>query len=206
MKGIRGGFLIALLLLSAPFSWAEDGVTEKEILVGMSNGQTGPTSELGNNMKAGATVYFNKVNAAGGIGGRKIKLIVRDDNYQPPLTIANTKKFIEEDKVFALFGYIGSPNSAAIVPTVTRAGVPYLFPLTGAEVIRNPVNKFIFNVRASYADEVELMVERLTQDLHIQNSENWGLCSRRRHGRGGPGRSGTGAAEEEHELSGGWEI
>jgi ABC-type branched-subunit amino acid transport system substrate-binding protein len=181
-------------------------VTEKEILVGMSNGQTGPTSELGNNMKAGATVYFNKVNAAGGIGGRKIKLIVRDDNYQPPLTIANTKKFIEEDKVFALFGYIGSPNSAAIVPTVTRAGVPYLFPLTGAEVIRNPVNKFIFNVRASYADEVELMVERLTQDLHIQNSENWGLCSRRRHGRGGPGRSGTGAAEEEHELSGGWEI
>ena len=159
---------IILLLLSAPFSWAEDGVTEKEILIGMSNGQSGPTSELGTMLRDGAAIYFNKANAAGGIGGRKIRLLVHDDVYQPPLTIANTRKFIEQEKVFALFGYIGSPNSAAIVPTVTRARIPYLFPLTGAEIIRNPVNKYIFNLRASYADEVELMVERLTQDLHIQ--------------------------------------
>lgn len=167
MRGKEWGFII-LMLLSAPFCWAEDGVTEKEILIGMTNAQTGPVSELGFMMRDGAKIYFNKVNAAGGIQGRKIRLVVYDDNYQPPLTIANTRKLIEEEKVFALFGYIGSPNSAAIVPLISRARVPYLFPLTGAEVIRNPVNKYIFNVRASYADEVEVMVERLTKDLHIQ--------------------------------------
>lgn len=167
LKAKRWMFVL-LLLLSAPFSWAEDGITDKEILIGMTNAQSGPVSALGFMMRDGAAIYFNKVNAAGGIGGRKIRLIVYDDVYQPPLTITNTRKLIEEEKVFALFGYIGSPNSAAIVPIVTRAGVPYLAPLTGAEVIRNPVNKYIFNVRASYADEVEVMVERLTQDLHIR--------------------------------------
>jgi ABC-type branched-subunit amino acid transport system substrate-binding protein len=133
----------------------------------MSNGQTGPISELGLMMKDGATVYFNKVNAAGGVQGHKIKLLVYDDVYKAPIVVANTRKLIEQEKVFALFGYIGSGNSAAIVPIVTRTGVPYLFPLTGAEIIRNPVNKYIFNLRASYADEIEVMVERLTEDLKI---------------------------------------
>ena len=164
--GKAWGFVL-ILLLSASFSRAEDGVTEKEILLGMSNAQTGPVYELGIAMKEGATVYFNKVNAAGGVQGRKIKLIVYDDRYEFPKVIANTRKFIEEDKVFALFGYIGSGISAAIVPTITRARVPYLFPLTGAEVIRNPVNKYIFNLRASYADEAEVLVDRATRDLKM---------------------------------------
>src|SRR5579884_4480873 len=99
-----------LILLSAPFSWAEDGVTEKEILIGMSNAQA--TSENARMLREGATVYFNRVNAAGGIQGRRIKLIVYDDAYQPLKAVENTRKFIEEDKVFALFGYLGSPNSA----------------------------------------------------------------------------------------------
>ncbi len=155
-----------LILLSAPFSWAEDGVTEKEILIGMSNAQA--TSENARMLREGATVYFNRVNAAGGIQGRRIKLIVYDDAYQPLKAVENTRKFIEEDKVFALFGYLGSPNSAAVVPIVTRARIPYLFPLTGAEIIRNPVNRYIFNLRASYADEMEVLVERLVQDLQIK--------------------------------------
>src|SRR5581483_8922687 len=152
----------------ARFSRAENGVTENDILIGMSNAQTGPVSSLGIQMKDGATVYFNKVNAAGGIQGRKIKLIVYDDGYEPSKAIANTRKLIDEDKVFALLGYVGSPISTAVMPIFTRAGVPYLFPVTGAEIIRKPVSKYIFTLRASYADEVEVMVERLTQDLHIQ--------------------------------------
>lgn len=160
-------FSASPVLLASSASWGQ-GITEKEILIGMTNAQSGPVAALGFMMRDGAAVYFNKVNAAGGIAGRKIKLVVYDDVYQPPMTITNTRKLIEEDRVFALFGYIGSPNSAAIVPIITRAGVPYLFPLTGAEVIRNPINKYIFNLRASYADEVEVMVERLAEDLHIQ--------------------------------------
>lgn len=112
--------------------------------------------------------YFNKVNTAGGVQGRKIKLIVYDDAYEPNKAIQNTRKLIAEDKVFALFGYVGSPISVAVVPIITRTGVPYFAPLTGAETIRNPVNKYIFNIRASYADEIEVLVERLIQDLHIE--------------------------------------
>ncbi len=167
MKAKRWG-LILLLLLSAPFSWAEDGVTEKEILLGMSSAQSGPLSVLGANMREGATVYFDKINAAGGVQGRKIKLLVYDDGYEPAKAIANTRKFIEEEKVFSLFGYLGSPISAAVVPIFARAGVPYFAPLTGAEFLRNPVHKYIFNLRVSLADETEVMVERLTQDLKIK--------------------------------------
>lgn len=159
--------IVLLFLLSTPFSWAEDGVTENEILLGMSSAQTGPLSELGLMMKQGAAVYFNKVNAAGGIQGRKIKLLVYDDGYEPAKAIANTRKFIEQDKVFVLFGYLGTPISAAVLPTFEKARVPYFAPITGAEFLRNPVNKYIFNIRLSLVEETETMVARLTQDLKI---------------------------------------
>lgn len=159
---------VMLLFLSASFSWAEDGVTEKEILLGMSSAQTGFLSEIGRNMKDGATVYFDKVNAAGGVQGRQIKLLVSDDGYQPQKAIENTRRFIEEEKVFALFGYLGSPISLAVMKIFKKAGVPYLAPVTGMESLRKPIDKYIFNLRVSLADETEVMVERLVQDLQIK--------------------------------------
>jgi len=163
-------FLAAMSLtsvLSVSRSWAEDGVTEKEILIGMSNALSGPASALGTGMKIGATVYFDKINASGGIHGRKIKLLAYDDGYEPDKAISNTRKLIEEDKVFALFGYVGTPTSSAVMPIFSKAGVPYIAPFTGAEILRSPVNKILFNVRASYFDETEAMVGHLTKDLGI---------------------------------------
>jgi ABC-type branched-subunit amino acid transport system substrate-binding protein len=87
-----------------------------------------------------------------------------DDGYEPERAAAATRQLIEQDKVFALFGYVGTPTSSAAVPLASRAGVPYLFPFTGAEFLRTPVNKWVFNVRASYFDETEAMVERLIKD------------------------------------------
>lgn len=144
---------------------AEDGVTDKEVRIGMANALTGPASGLGLDLKAGATAFIDKTNAAGGVNGRKIVLVSKDDGYEPKNTAFATQALIEQDKVFALFGYVGTPTSAAAVPVASRAKVPYLFPFTGAEFLRNPVNKIIFNVRASYFDETELMVERLTKDI-----------------------------------------
>jgi len=172
LNSILKKFLIPnllLLFLTPPFSWAEDGITEKEILVGMSIPQSGLNSEIGILTKEGATVYFDRVNAAGGIGGRKIKLIAYDDGYEPAKAIENTHRFLEEEKVFALFEYLGSPISAAVVPIVTRARIPYFAPITGAGFVRNPNNRYIFSLRVSLAEEIEVMVERLTQDLHIRN-------------------------------------
>lgn len=149
-------------------SWAEDGVTEKEIIIGMSNALSGPTAALGTGVKAGSSVYINKVNAQGGINGRKIMLISYDDGYEPERASANAKKLIEEDKVFALFGFVGTPTSSAVMPLFSKAGVPYIAPFTGAELLRNPINKNLFNVRASYFDETEAMVNHLTKDLGIK--------------------------------------
>jgi ABC-type branched-subunit amino acid transport system substrate-binding protein len=143
---------------------ADEGVNAKEIRIGMANAQSGPASGLGLNLKAGAEAYLERVNAAGGVHGRKLVLVSVDDGYEPERAAAATKRLIEQDKVFTLFGYVGTPTSAASVPLASRASTPYLFPFTGAEFLRNPVNKWVFNVRASYFDETETMVERLTKD------------------------------------------
>jgi ABC-type branched-subunit amino acid transport system substrate-binding protein len=160
--------VVMLLFLSVSFSWAEDGITEKEILLGMSSAQTGFVSEIGRHTKEGGTAYFDKVNAAGGVQGRKIKLLVYDDGYEPKRAVANTRKLIETDKVFALFGYLGSPISIAVMPIFQKARVPYFAPITGMDDLRKPVDKYIFNIRASLADETEMMVERLIEDLQIK--------------------------------------
>lgn len=147
-------------------AFADNGVSDKEIKIGMANALSGPAAGLGTQLKAGAEAYLAKVNAAGGINGRKITLVSLDDGYEPDKAAAATRKLIEEEKVFALFGYVGTPTSTASVPLASRAGTPYLFPFTGAEFLRSPVNKWVFNLRASYFDETEAMVERLTKDLN----------------------------------------
>lgn len=156
---------VLLLVASGSPARAEDGVTDTEIRIGMANALTGPASGLGTDLKTGATAFLTRINAAGGVNGRKVVLVSKDDGYEPKNTASATQALIEKDKVFALFGYVGTPTSAAAVPLASRSSVPYLFPFTGAEFLRNPVNKFVFNVRASYFDETELMIERLTKDI-----------------------------------------
>ena len=145
----------ALALGQAP------GVTPKTIVFGQSAAFTGPAAQLGIQMNAGTKAYFDHVNAQGGVFGRKIELKTRDDRYEGTLCVENTKKFIEEDKVFALISYVGTPTTVAAMPIFTDAKVPLIGPFTGAEALRSPVNRYIFNVRASYYDETEKIVEQL---------------------------------------------
>ena len=152
-----GGILFAATALAAA---AEPGVTATTIVIGQSAAFTGPASELGTEMQAGATAYFKAINAAGGINGRKIELRSLDDGYEPDRAAANTKKLIDEG-VFLLFGYVGTPTSNASKPIFTAARVPFVGPFTGAESLRNPLNRYIFNVRASYYDETDKIVGQL---------------------------------------------
>jgi ABC-type branched-subunit amino acid transport system substrate-binding protein len=137
------------------------GVTPHTILLGESAAFSGPAAQLGIQMNIGTRAYFDYVNAQGGVYGRKIELKTRDDKYEGNLCADNTKKFIQEDKVFALISYVGTPTTVAAMPIFTEAKVPLIGPFTGAEVLRNPVNRYIFNVRASYYDETEKIVEQL---------------------------------------------
>jgi branched-chain amino acid transport system substrate-binding protein len=151
-------FLILAALSQAAFA---QGVTAERIVLGQSVALTGPAAELGIQMRNGARAYFDHVNAQGGVHGRRIELRTLDDGYEPSRTAPNTKKLIEEDRVFALFGYVGTPTSAAALPIFTQAKVPFFGPFTGAELLRQPFNRYIFNVRASYYDETEKIVEQV---------------------------------------------
>jgi len=147
--------LAASALAQAP------GVTSRSILLGQSAAFTGPAAQLGIQLNIGTKAYFDHVNAQGGIFGRKIELKTLDDRYEGNLCAENTKKLITEDKVFALVSYVGTPTTVAAMPIFTEAKVPLIGPFTGAEALRNPVNRYIFNVRASYYDETEKIVEQL---------------------------------------------
>lgn len=160
--------LMAGLLSFAGLVRAEEGVSADEVRVGMVNALSGPAAGIGAGMQAGAQAYFAKINADGGVHGRRITLVSRDDGYEPARSATATRELIESGNVFALFGYVGTPTSRAALPLVLGAKVPYLFPLSGAEVLRTPVHKWVFNVRASYFDETEEMVKRMTEDLGIR--------------------------------------
>lgn len=147
----------------ASFAVLGQGVTSDTILIGQSAALSGPAEELGKEMKAGAEAYFDAINKSGGINGRKIKLVSLDDGYEPDRAKANTQKLINEDKVLALFGYVGTPTSNASLPVFTEAKVPFIGAFTGAQSLREPYNRYIFNVRASYFDETEEIVGHLVQ-------------------------------------------
>lgn len=140
---------------------AEVGVTDSRILVGQSAPFSGANAELGEKYSAGAKAYFNYVNATGGVFGRKIELITKDDGYDPTKTLENTKQLIDNDGVFSLFGYVGTPTSMAAMPVFTQKKVPLFAPFSGAMSLRQPMNRYVFNIRASYCDEVSKSIAQI---------------------------------------------
>lgn len=147
---------------------AEDGVTDDTIVFGQAAALKGPAAALGTGMKAGIEAAFAEANKKGGVHGRKLKLISRDDGYEPDKSIAATKALIEQDKVFAIIGPVGTPTSKATQPIATAAGVPFIGPFTGAGFLRNPKLTNVINVRSSYGEETEAWVDHLTRDLNIK--------------------------------------
>jgi ABC-type branched-subunit amino acid transport system substrate-binding protein len=158
----------AIALASSSPAAAEDGVSADSITFGQAAVLDGPASALGQGMRAGIQAAFDEINAMGGVHGRKLKLISRDDGYEPDRAIVETKKLIEEDKVFALIGPVGTPTSAAAQPIATAAKVPFIGAFTGAGFLRNPKLDNVINVRASYGAETEAWVKHLTEDLKIK--------------------------------------
>jgi branched-chain amino acid transport system substrate-binding protein len=166
--GVAVALAGALALACLSPAAAEDGVAADAITFGQAAVLEGPASALGQGMRAGIQAAFDEANARGGVHGRKLKLISRDDGYEPDRAIAETKKLIDEDKVFALIGPVGTPTSAAAQPIATAAHVPFIGPFTGAGFLRNPKLENVINVRASYGAETEAWIKHLTEDLKIK--------------------------------------
>ncbi len=131
------------------------GITDTEIIIGSSSALGGHAGFLGTQTVHGSLSYINEINEQGGIYGRKIRLITYDDQYDPPKTVTNTQRLINQDKVFALFDYVGTPTSVKIMDIVHEAEIPALGFFTGAEALRTPYKPYIFHVRDSYYSEAE---------------------------------------------------
>ena len=152
---------------SAPLSEAAPGVSDNQILFGQSAAFSGPAQQLGSNMRLGIEAAFHEANRRGGVHGRQLELISLDDTYEPEAAIANTTHLIEEQSVFALIGAVGTPTSRSATPIAFEAGVPYVAPFTGAAFLREAKWDNVVNLRASYYQETEEMVARLTGELGL---------------------------------------
>ena len=149
---------------TAPLHAAETGVGEQEIVLGQSLGITGPLAQMAPDIANGAKAYFDAVNAKGGVYGRKIRTVVLDDGYDPATTLKTVRRLIDDDKVFALYSLTGTANVVGVLPLLAKgpAPVPMFAPFTGADAVRMPQMPNVFHIRASYADELEKLVQHLS--------------------------------------------
>jgi branched-chain amino acid transport system substrate-binding protein len=150
------GTVLAAALLSGP-------ALAKEIVIGQVAPLTGVLASTGQDMVLGAKVYFESVNAQGGINGNKIRHEVRDDAYTVAETVRQTKELIEQQQPVALIGFAGTGNVGELLKqkVLEQAGIAMVGPYTGAPALRTPENRNIFHIRASYWDEAEAMVDQL---------------------------------------------
>ncbi|MFY9642492.1 MAG: ABC transporter substrate-binding protein [Rhodomicrobium sp.] len=155
-----------LLCLSSP-AISEPGVTSNAIAFGQVAALEGPAGSLGREMRDGIVAAFEEANRSGGVKGRKLALVSEDDGYEPTKSIEATTRMLSENKVFALIGAVGTPTSAATQPIAAGNGVPFIAPFTGAQFLRDPFKPNVVNIRASYFQETETMVERLTKDKGV---------------------------------------
>ena len=138
--------------------------SKNTILLGQSLPLSGPSAQIGKKYQAGAQAWFNEVNRKGGINGKKIRLISLDDQYEPELTIINTKRLLEKPNLLALFGYVGTPTTKEILPFIEERKIPLIAPLTGASILRDKNLKMVVNLRASYQMEIDKIVESLVRN------------------------------------------
>lgn len=143
--------------LAAP-AWAQDS---SAIRLGQSTALTGPLADLGQATHQGAKAAFEAINAKGGIHGRSIELVVQDDGYDAKKALANVTALAADTSIFALFNCFGTPAIEAMLPLVTETGIPLFAPYTGAQVARPAALRQVMNIRASYMDEAERLVEHL---------------------------------------------
>ncbi|MBL8735271.1 MAG: ABC transporter substrate-binding protein [Planctomycetes bacterium] len=164
MKAALG---LTLSLVLCPVLRAQ-GVSDTEIVLGQACALKGQAAGLGSGMQTGLQVWFDQVNASGGVHGRKIRLVSVNDGYEPERCAAAVKMLIEQEKVFAVIGGVGTPTAKVAVPICTEAKVPFVGAFTGAELLRAPYNRYVVNVRASYFQETEALVRHLVDQRGLQ--------------------------------------
>ena len=170
MKSPRSRVLLGTILLL--LSCAGQSLRADDLLFGMSTVLSGPASELGLNVKAGVEAAFLEANQAGGVSGHKLKLLALDDGYEPARTAPNMHKLIEEHQVLGIIGNVGTPTAVVAMPIANSSQTLFFGAFTGASLLRKtPPDRYVFNYRASYAQETAAMVDALVDVVGLRPEE-----------------------------------
>ncbi|WP_263832334.1 ABC transporter substrate-binding protein [Sulfurospirillum oryzae] len=161
--------LIAVILFVSifllPYYISNTKFEGNTIRLGMSGPFSGGLNSVGNQFLLGAEIYLQNLNDHGGVYGRKIEIIAKDDRYEPKIAVENVYELIKKEKIFALFGIIGTPVTEAVFPIAIEKRIPFVGAYSGAEFLRNPPNPIVLNARAGDLDEIEKLVQYYAEDL-----------------------------------------
>ncbi|MEN8245739.1 MAG: ABC transporter substrate-binding protein [Thermodesulfobacteriota bacterium] len=164
-KNLLTGLLALLAGLGFPaVVGAETGVTDTEIVIGSHQDLSGPIAGWGTQVKMGLEMKAREINEAGGIHGRKIRLVIEDNAYDPKKAIMVTNKMISRDKVFCFIGNMGSPTAGATKPIISRKKIPQMFPLTAASLFYDPYDRYSFAGFVPYYDQARMIVKYFTKE------------------------------------------
>ncbi len=171
---LRSAFLATILVVSISltafgFKWPweadeEVGVTDTEIVLGSHQDLSGPIAAWGVQVKMGAEMRVKEINEAGGIHGRKIRLVVEDNAYKPAQAITVTNKMINKDKVFMFVGNMGSPTAGASKPIISKKKIPQMFPMTAASLFYDPYDRYSFGGWLPYYDQGRILIEYFVKE------------------------------------------
>ena len=152
---------VVLCLCSVLTAGAAHAGSDGPLIMGMSAPFSGPNGTYGQQMRDGIEAYFAHVNEAGGVRGRALKLVARDDGYEVARAVSNAEDLVKTDRAFALMAFYGSASTAAVLPVLDNLNVPLIGTISGAEILRDPPNPHMFHMRASYGDETAAIVKAL---------------------------------------------
>lgn len=159
--------IVGLLMAASPALGAEPGVSADEVKIGMHTDLSGPLVAWGIQERAGMQMAFEEVNAAGGVHGRKITLIIEDSAYDPKKAVLATQKLLNRDKVFAFVGNLGTPLVVATAPLIVRKGRPHLYPFTAARETYEPFHRLMFSTFTPYYHSTRLGLRMLSGEKAI---------------------------------------
>jgi len=155
--------------MALPVASNARGVTDREIKFGIVAPFSGASRELGRQMKLGIDTAFARINDAGGVDGRMLRLVAADDGYEPTRTLDAMKQLYDKDQVFGFIGNVGTPTAAVALPFALEHHALFFGAFTGANLLRNdPPDRYVFNYRASYAEETDAVVRYLLKIRRLQ--------------------------------------
>jgi len=160
MKRIIG---IAAALFAGAVAAQTQGVSKNEIVIGSMQDLSGPIVAFSKQLKFGMEMRVDEINAAGGIHGRKLKLVIEDHGYDPKKAVLGAQKLVQKDKIFAMVGTIGTPTALASMPILFDKNVPHLFPLTAAREMYEPLHRLKYSFAATYYDQMRAGVKYLVK-------------------------------------------